>query len=119
MLRVTTAVALILASPLCAQNTCFTNPQGTTICSTSGGVIHGNTNSVGNSVYRDERGNRLDFQTDAMGNAKVTTADGQQVQWSQSVLGEKKYPDFLAPSSSRRGTPIEPALPGYGAASRD
>ena len=51
----------LLALPALAQNTCYTNPQGTTICSNSGSVIHGNTNSAGNSVYRDDRGNRLDF----------------------------------------------------------
>ncbi|MEM1114151.1 MAG: hypothetical protein AAGI11_19705 [Pseudomonadota bacterium] len=88
-------MALIFSLNTLAQNTCFTGTTGTTICSTSSGVIHGNTNSVGNSVYRDSRGNRLDMQTDRRGTARVETANGEVVNWSQQVLGEKKYPETV------------------------
>jgi hypothetical protein len=78
--------------PAAAQNTCVTNPQGTTLCSTSSGVINGNTNDSGSSVYRDDRGNQLDFQTDPNGSATVTTNAGENINWSQPVLGNMKSP---------------------------
>ena len=96
-------VMAVLALPGLAQNTCYTNPQGTTICSNAGSVIHGNTNSAGNSVYRDDRGNRLDFQTDSAGNASVQPAEGEAIRWSQPVLGEQKYPGT--------GSPVPPSPP--------
>lgn len=104
-----TAIVLstLLALPALAQNTCYTGPAGTTICSTASGVIHGNTNNVGNSVYRDDRGNLLEFQTDVRGNARVETADGDSVSWSQSILGEKKYPQpTTRPHPAVAGEPL-------------
>jgi hypothetical protein len=88
----------VLALPALAQSTCYTNPQGTTICSNAGSVIHGNTNSAGNSVYRDDRGNRLDFETDSAGNASVQPEQGEAIRWSQPVLGEQKYPVSTSPA---------------------
>lgn len=84
--------ACLLVSPCLAQSTCYTNPQGTTLCSNAGSVITGNTDGVGNSVYRDDRGNRLEFNTDAFGNASVQPREGEPIRWSQPVLGEQKYP---------------------------
>jgi hypothetical protein len=81
-----------IALPATAQNTCVTNPQGTTLCSTSSGVINGNTNDSGSSVYRDDRGNQLDFQTDPKGSASVRTQAGKDINWSQPVLGNMKSP---------------------------
>jgi hypothetical protein len=80
-----------------AQNTCYTNPQGTTICSNSGSVIHGSSDRTGNSVYRDDRGNRLEFRTDQFGNATVEPRSGEPIEWSQQVLGERKYPGSGTP----------------------
>ena len=100
----------LITVPALAQNTCYTGPTGTTICSTASGVIHGNTNSVGNSVYRDDRGNRLDMQTDSRGTATVETRKGEVVQWSQPVLGEKKYPatvDRPHPATATEPVPLE------------
>ena len=92
-------VLLALPALSClAQNTCYTNPQGTTICSNAGNVIHGNTNSAGDSVYRDDRGNRLDFQTDSAGNASVQPTEGEAIRWSQPVLGAQKYPSSGSPA---------------------
>lgn len=90
-------VVALLALPALAQNTCYTDPHGTTICSNAGSVIHGNTNSAGTSVYRDDRGNRLDFQTDSAGNASVQPREGGPIRWSQPVLGEQKYPASISP----------------------
>jgi hypothetical protein len=88
----------LLALPALAQNTCYTNPQGTTICSNAGSVIHGNTNSAGNSVYRDDRGNRLDFEADSAGNASVQPEEGEAIRWSQPVLGGQTYPVSTSPA---------------------
>jgi hypothetical protein len=99
-------IAWLIPVPALAQNTCYTGPQGTTICSGTGGVIHGNTNSVGNSVYRDSRGKQLDFQTDQFGNASVQPSAGESIDWSQPVLGERKYPDL--DSSPPTPTPLQP-----------
>jgi hypothetical protein len=86
-------ITCMLSQSGLAQTTCYTNPQGTTICSNSGSVIQGNTNSVGNSVYRDDRGNPLEFQVDQFGNATVEPRSGDPIHWSQRVLGERKYPN--------------------------
>lgn len=80
------------AAQVSAQNTCYTDPQGTTLCSTPEAVVRGSTDSTGNSVYRDDRGNLLDFQTDQTGKASVELPSGKSINWSQGVLGEKKYP---------------------------
>ena len=109
------AGALLLSTSASAQNTCFTNPTGTTICSTAGGVVHGNTNSVGNSVYRDERGKQLELQADQFGNASVTVDGAGEVRWSQDVIGEKRDPDWventppLIPPRQSTPTPLFPA----------
>lgn len=99
-----------LTLPGLAQNTCYTNSQGTTLCSNSGKVITGNTNSTGNSVYRDDRGNRLDFKTDQFGSASVQPRTGKPIQWSQPVLGERKYPD-LEPSPPPPSSLAIPRVP--------
>lgn len=91
------AGALLLSTSASAQNTCFTNPAGTTICSTAGGVVHGNTNSVGNSVYRDERGKQLDLQADQFGNASIIVDGAGEVRWSADVIAEKRDPERVAP----------------------
>ena len=101
-------LAWLLALPGMAQNTCYTGPQGTTICSSTGGVIHGNTSSVGNSLYRDDRGKQLDFQADQFGNASVQNPAGDSIKWSQPVLGERKYPDM--DSSHPAPTPLKPPI---------
>jgi len=85
-------LALVLPLACLAQSTCFTDPHGTTICSSPGTVVHGNTDSTGHSLYRDDRGNRLDFETDRSGKAAVELPSGESINWSQRVLGEKKYP---------------------------
>ena len=115
-MRYVAMLTALLALPAAAQNTCYTGTTGTTICSTSSGVIHGNTNSVGNSVYRDDRGNRLDFQTDSRGSAELETRQGDPVNWSQPVLGELKYPQTVErplpdnrphPASAREPLPLD------------
>ena len=85
-------LALGLPAQATAQSTCYTDPRGTTLCSSPDTVIHGTTDSVGSSVYRDDRGNRLQFQTDQTGKASVKLPSGKSINWSQGVLGEKKYP---------------------------
>jgi hypothetical protein len=111
-LRLTPVLLAAALTPVChAQSTCFTDPHGTTICSSPGTVIHGNTNSTGNSLYRDDRGNRLDFQTDQFGNASVELPSGEAIKWSQPVLGEKKYP---ASGSTRQAPAATPEGPGAG-----
>lgn len=101
--------ALLLPLLCLAQSTCFTDPHGTTLCSSPGTVVRGNTDSTGHSVYRDDRGNRLDFETDRSGKAAVELPSGESINWSQRVLGEKKYP-------FSRETPqlpaVLPAVPG-------
>jgi hypothetical protein len=96
------------------QNTCYTNPQGVTLCSTETGVIHGSTSESGNTVFRDDRGRRLDFQTDSRGNATVAPAGGDPVRWSQPVLGRLKYPklDTSPPRPPVPATPLRPSNPG-------
>jgi len=104
-LRVFLVVPALLLPPLClAQSTCFTDPHGTTLCSSPGTVVHGNTDSTGHSLYRDDRGNRLDFETDRSGKAAVKLPSGESINWSQRVLGEKKYP-------FSRDPPQLPAVP--------
>ena len=85
-------LGLLITGSSVAQNTCYTDPHGKTLCSTPEAVVQGDTNSVGTSTYRDDRGNQLDFQTDQFGNASVTLESGKPIKWSAPVLGEKKYP---------------------------
>ena len=109
------AILLLIGASTHAQNTCYTNPAGTTICSTAGGVVHGNTNSVGNSVYRDERGKQLDLQSDQFGNASINVDGAGEVRWSQDVIGEKRDPDWtnatpvLIPPRQTAPTPLFPS----------
>ncbi len=83
-------LALVLPSLCLAQSTCFTDPHGTTICSSPGTVVHGNTDSTGHSLYRDDRGNRLDFETDRSGKAAVNTSFGRVHQLVPAGVGRKK-----------------------------
>ncbi len=109
--------ALVSTPASLAQSTCFTDPHGTTICSSPGAVVHGNTNSTGHSIYRDDRGNSLDFQTDRSGKASVRLPSGDSINWSQGVLGEKRYPVSrtmpqpagLPPVAPGSGVPSPPA----------
>ncbi len=102
-------LALVLPSLCLAQSTCFTDPHGTTICSSPGTVVHGNTDSTGHSLYRDDRGNRLDFETDRSGKAVLTLPSGESINWSQRVLGEKKYPFSHATPQAPPTPPAGPA----------
>lgn len=93
MLRAGLALlAVALADPLLAQTTCYTNPQGTTLCSTLDGVIQGNTSEIGQSVYRDNRGQQLDHQVDPFGNATVTGPDGEVIKWTQGSPTDRNDP---------------------------
>ena len=104
-------LALVSTPASLAQSTCFTDPHGTTICSSPGAVVHGNTNSTGHGIYRDDRGNSLDFQTDRSGKASVRLPSGDSINWSQGVLGEKKYPfSRTLPQAPE----LPPATPGSG-----
>jgi hypothetical protein len=99
----------MLALPALAQNTCFTDRYGKTMCSSPGTVIQGTTDSTGHSVYRDDRGNQLDFHADQFGNASVELPSGEAIRWSQPVSGEKQYPDTDSPRPpARRHRPPGP-----------
>ena len=102
--------AALLALPGMAQTTCFTNADGATLCSTSGGVITGNTNAAGSSVYRDSQGRQLEFSTDSAGNGRIVTDSGEVVHWQQPVLGEMKYGRPSQPMASPAPQQF-PALP--------
>ena len=96
----------LLSLPCLAQTTCFTDSHGTTLCSTPGGVIHGNTNSLGDSVYRDDRGNRLDYDVDQFGDVSVQRPSGETIEWSQPAPEDRFDPDNNAdsqPPSGKRG----------------
>lgn len=101
--------ALVFPLACLAQSTCFTDPHGTTLCSSPGTVVRGNTNGTGHSIYRDDRGNRLDFETDRSGKAAVKLPSGESINWSQRVLGEKKYPFSRDPPQMQE---VPPAAPG-------
>lgn len=112
-----TLVTCVLALPALAQNTCYTSPPGATICSTPDAVIHGNSNSSGSSIYRDDRGNRLKFSADPSGNATVQPISGKPIRWSQAVLGTLRYPPLTpqrelpgATSPSVITDPIRPTI---------
>ena len=64
-------LSLLPAAQSPAQTTCFTDPHGTTLCSSPEGVIQGNTSSIGTSIYRDDSGNRLDYDSDATGKSSL------------------------------------------------
>ncbi len=109
------SVALFLTlilTPVClAQTTCYTDKQGTTLCSHPDTVINGNTSSIGQSVYRDDRGNRLDYGVDQFGQATVRLPAGKTIDWSQSVPVEPKQPpvNLVRPLP---GSPVQPVVPG-------
>ncbi|MCB1846084.1 MAG: hypothetical protein KDI04_01540 [Halieaceae bacterium] len=103
---------LLLALPCLAQTTCYTDPQGTTLCSTPDEVIRGNTNSIGQSVYRDDRGHQLDYEVDQFGNATVQPLSGKPVDWSQSVPAGRANPAGNSRWQPLPGSPVRPVLPG-------
>jgi len=82
----------MLSLPCLAQTTCYTDPHGVTLCSTPDGVIHGNTNSIGQGIYRDDRGHRLDYEVDQFGNASVQRHSGESIDWSQSAPADRDDP---------------------------
>lgn len=112
ILRTILFLGLASSLPALAQNSCYTDHRGTTICSTADTVINGNSNSSGNSVYRDDRGQQLDFETDNRGNAVVRPRSGEPIRWSQPALGQLKYPSATAPVSGSR--PLPPVTPIVG-----
>ncbi len=71
-------------------------------------MVRGNTNGTGYSIYRDDRGNRLNFETDRSGKAAVKLPSGEAINWSQRVLGEKKYPFSRDPPQAPAVPPAEP-----------
>ena len=85
MKNIPVLLALMFSLPCVAQTTCFTDPHGTTLCSTPNGVIHGGTSSIGHSIYRDDRGNQLDYEVDQFGNASVQQPTGKSIDWLQSA----------------------------------
>ena len=106
------AVILVLAltAPCLAQTTCFTDSQGTTLCSGPEGVIRGTTNSTGYSIYRDDRGNRLDYEVDSLGRATLQLPSGESINWSQPLPSSRE--DSSDNQSLSRPVPRpEPVLP--------
>ena len=93
-MKITQALLVLsFTAPCLAQTTCFTDPQGSTICSSPEGVIRGTTNSTGYSVYRDDRGNRLDYDVDSLGRSSIQLPSGDSINWSQSVpAGREELP---------------------------
>lgn len=102
---------LLLAAPSPAQTTCFTDPHGTTLCSSPEGVIHGSTSSIGTSVYRDDSGNRLEYDSDATGKSSLQLPSGESIEWSHPVPETLNTPPVI----DSRGLPptgVNPAAPG-------
>ncbi|MCB1700208.1 MAG: hypothetical protein H6985_05355 [Pseudomonadales bacterium] len=89
--------AALLALPGLAQTSCFTDPYGKTICSTPDTVVQGNTNSVGSSIYRDDRGNQLQFDSDPTGKSTVQLTSGKPITWSQPVPVQQTRPQIIEP----------------------
>ena len=102
---------LLLAPSALAQTTCFTDHLGTTICSSPDTVIHGNTSSIGTNVYRDDSGNRLEYDSDPTGKSSLQLPSGEAINWSQPVPGQPGIPQLL---EQRRRSPgsFDPANPG-------
>ena len=93
-------LALLLSLPSWSQTTCYTDPHGTTLCSTPEGVIRGTTSSTGQSIYRDERGNRLDYDVSPFGDASIKLPSGETVEWLQSApAGADKPGDKAVPAA--------------------
>lgn len=123
VIRIPVALAAgLVALAGLAQDTCYTSPQGATLCSSGETAIHGHSDSNGNHVFRDDRGQRLDFDTDARGNASLETRSGERIRWSQPVLGQRKYPalDTAPPAApapvQAPAPPINPLTPSGGIA---
>jgi hypothetical protein len=102
---------LLLAPPALAQTTCFTDHLGTTICSSPDTVIHGNTSSIGTSVYRDDSGNRLDYDSDPTGKSSLQLPSGESIEWSQPVPEKQNTPQMID-SRQLPPTGVNPATPG-------
>lgn len=100
------SVAFLLAIPCHAQTTCFTNRQGTTLCSTPSGVVNGSTNRLGDSTFRDSSGNLLNHDLDPIGNNSLELSDGETVQWSQPAPVDTTAPN--ATDSIPRAKPPAP-----------
>ncbi|MEM6582372.1 MAG: hypothetical protein AAF699_13925 [Pseudomonadota bacterium] len=99
-------ITVLLALPCHAQTTCFTNRQGTTLCSTPSGVVNGSTNRLGDSTFRDSSGNRLNHELDPIGNNSLELSDGETVQWSQPAPVDTTAPN--ATESIPRAEPPPP-----------
>ena len=105
-------LSLLPAAQSPAQTTCFTDPHGTTLCSSPEGVIQGNTSSIGTSIYRDDSGNRLEYDSDATGRSSLQLPSGKSIEWSHPVPVERNTPqtnDLRIPPSG-----VNPATPGAG-----
>lgn len=103
--------ALAITPAGLAQTTCFTDPHGATLCSGPEGVVRGNTNGTGYSVYRDDRGHQLDYEVDQFGKASVQLPSGKPINWSQSVPAHRDSRSRRMPGSLSK--PISPAIPGH------
>ena len=111
-MRMLLLLLLLPAAPGPAQTTCFTDPHGTTLCSSPDGVIHGSTSSIGTSIYRDDSGNRLEYDSDATGRSSLQLPSGKSIEWSHPVPVERNTPqtnDLRIPPSG-----VNPATPGAG-----
>jgi len=101
-------LTFMFSLPCLAQTTCYTDPHGTTLCSTPGGVINGATSSIGDSIYRDDRGNQLDYEVDQFGNASVQPHTGKSIDWSQPAPAHQNE----LHKGSSGAQPQSPVLPG-------
>lgn len=101
-------LSLLPAAPSPAQTTCFTDPHGTTLCSSPDGIIQGSTSSIGTSIYRDDRGNRLEFHSDPTGKASVQLPDGESINWSQPAPEQNARPT----ADGVKDTPADRVVPG-------
>ncbi len=104
-------VTLLLAPPVPAQTTCFTDHVGTTICSSPDTVIHGSTSSIGTSVYRDGSGNRLDYDSDPTGKSTLELPSGESINWSQPAPVHRDRAGMKR-LSTPPATGLSPVIPG-------
>jgi hypothetical protein len=86
---------LLPAPQALAQTTCFTDHTGSTLCSSPGGVIQGNTNSIGNSIFRDSSGNRLDYDSDTTGKSSLQLPSGESIRWYEPVPEQPGVPQLI------------------------
>ncbi len=103
-----TLCLLALAPQGTAQTTCNTDRNGGTLCSTPEGVVRGYTSTLGDSVFRDEEGNRLEYEADQFGNSSVELPSGETINWSQTqnTLRDKLMRDIEVPDP-RSNPPID------------